>query len=315
MLMKSGIVDLLICPACLPEEVRLSLDVHESDEVDVIGGELRCGQCLTVYPIAGGIAILRPHQPSPVPGTNSKYEEPEVVSSYLWSHYADLWGDSEVTRAYPEWAEQILPGTGFAVDTGCAVGRFTFELNRKFDFAVGIDSSRSLLTQARKLLLERHLNFHLKQEGHVFERRSIELPEHWDTSRIEFIVADAQALPFRSNLFSCVASLNLVDKLPKPLVHLRELFRAAKVTEAQLLFSDPFSWSEAYAKAEDWLGGLDCGTGAGRGLDNVRAILEGQIGAISPPWTIEKGGEVWWKIRNHSNHFELIRSCFIKARR
>jgi uncharacterized protein YbaR (Trm112 family) len=84
--MKSAIAEILVCPACLPEEVRLALDVHESEGGEVIGGELRCRQCLTVYPIAGGIAILYPHQPNPASGTNSKYEEPEVVSSYLWSH-------------------------------------------------------------------------------------------------------------------------------------------------------------------------------------------------------------------------------------
>jgi len=126
-------------------------------------------------------------------------------------------------------------------------------------------------------------------------------------------VADAQALPFRSHCFSCVASLNLVDKLPKPLLHLNEMSRAAMRTGAQLLFSDPFSWSVAYAKEEDWLGGRDSGAYAGEGLDNVQAILEGQAREIDPPWTAENRGEVWWKIRNHRHHFELIRSCFIKA--
>jgi hypothetical protein len=110
-----------------------------------------------------------------------------------------------------------------------------------------------------------------------------------------------------------VASLNLVDKLPKPLLHLNEMSRAAMHTGAQLLFSDPFSWSAAYTKEEDWLGGRDSGAYAGEGLDNVQAILEGQAREIDPPWTAENRGEVWWKIRNHRHHFELIRSCIIKA--
>ncbi len=311
--MKSHVTDFLICPACLPKEMRLTLDVRESHGIEVISGVLKCPQCLSNYAIVGGIANLDPQQRDLTAETKSKYEESEVVSSYLWSHYADLFGDEEVTGAYPEWAEQIVTETGFALDAGCAVGRFTFELSRKFDFAVGIDSSRSFIAQARKLLLERRLDFNLKREGNLREKRAIKLPESWDETKVEYIVADAQALPFRSHCFSCVASLNLVDKLPKPLLHLKEMSRAAMRTGAQLLFSDPFSWSVAYTQEEDWLGGRDSGAYAGEGLDNVQAILEGEASEIDPPWTIENRGEVWWKIRNHRHHFELIRSCFIKA--
>jgi hypothetical protein len=45
----------------------------------------------------------------------------------------------------------------------------------------------------------------------------------------------------------------------------------------------------------------------------LQAILEGRTGEISPPWMVQKRGNVWWKIRNHRNHFELIRSCFLKV--
>ena len=313
--MNSRITEFLICPACLPGEMKLVPDAQESRGDEVIRGLLRCPECLTLYPIADGIAILDPHRRDRAPRTASKYEDPETASAYLWSHYGDTLGDEEVTRAYSEWAEQIVPGAGVALDAGCAVGRFTFELSRKCDFAIGIDSSIGLLRQARKLLFEHHLDFSLKEEGHLYQKRTIKLPRNWDSSRVEFIVADAQALPFPSNFFSCVASLNMVDKLPNPLVHLKELCRAAKTSGAQLLFSDPFSWSTECAKAEDWLGGRDCGIYAGSGLDNVQAILEGKACAIARPWTIEKRRAVWWKIRNHRNHFELIRSWFIKASR
>jgi SAM-dependent methyltransferase len=313
--MKSHIAGFLICPACLPKEMGLTLDVHESYGTEVVRGALKCSQCLSTYPIDAGIASLHPQQHTLTQETPSRYENPEVVSSYLWSHYADLCDDAEVTRAYAEWAEQIAIGSGLALDAGCAVGRFTFELSRKFDFALGIDSSPSFIAQARKLLCERHSDFSLKQEGHIWEDRTIRLPEIWDGSKVEFIVADAQALPFRSDFFSCVASLNLVDKLPRPLLHLQEMSRAAMRAGAQLLFSDPFSWSVDYAKEEDWLGGRDSGAYAGSGRDNVQAILEGQTSAISTPWTVQKRGDVWWKIRSHRRHFELIRSCFIKAAR
>lgn len=37
--------------------------------------------------------------------------------------------------------------------------------------------------------------------------------------------------------------------------------------------------------------------------------------ALLPPWNVDQEGSVWWKIRNHRNHFELIHSEFIGATR
>jgi SAM-dependent methyltransferase len=313
--MKNHVADYLICPDCLPEQRRLALDAHESHGTEVVTGVLRCLQCRADYPITGGIAILLPREHDLSQGTKSKYEEPEVVSSYLWSHYADLFSDEEAASPYSEWAAQLLSSEGFALDAGCAVGRFTFELSRKCDFAIGFDYSRSFVTQARKLLIDHRLDFDLKLEGHLSERRTIKLREAWDGSKIEFIVADAQALPFPDDSFSLVASLNLLDKLSKPLTHLKEMSRTANKAGAQILVSDPFSWSTEYTKEEDWLGGSDRGEYTGRGLDNVQTILEDRSGGLSSPWTVEQRGAVWWKIRNHDNHFELIQSRFIKAHR
>jgi SAM-dependent methyltransferase len=146
-------------------------------------------------------------------------------------------------------------------------------------------------------------------------QETLTFPEDWNTDNIEFIVGDAQALPFRSGAFSGLSSLNVVDKVPKPLVHLLEINRVARTIDAQFLFSDPFSWSTEVAPEEDWLGGKPDGQFAGRGKNNIMALLEGKMAGLSPVWHVEAHGHMWWKIRTHSNHFEMIRSCFIKASR
>jgi SAM-dependent methyltransferase len=311
--MKSHLEDFLICPACLPEEISLALVRQEGDDVEVITGLLRCSRCLANYKIVDGLAVLLPQGGELASPARSKYEEPEVVSSYLWSHYADLWSDAEASRAYVHWAEELVPAGGLALDAGCAVGRFTFELGQRHDFAIGFDSSRSLASVARRLLVGKRLDFTTKQEGYMIEGQTIIVPDSWDTSKVEFVVADAQALPFRRNTFACVVSLNLVDKIPRPLLHLQEMSRTAKETGAQFLFSDPFSWSTAYARETDWLGGSRHGAWTGSALENVQAILEGRTGVVSPPWTVQRQGNVRWKIRNHRNHFELIRSQFLRC--
>jgi len=311
--MKQIVADYFKCPACMPREVDLALRVMEVHGGDVITGYLECSLCNTRYPIADGIACLLPQALRSDEIAPSKYERPDVLSSYLWSHYADLFGDPQATAAYGQWASQLQPSAGIALDAGCAVGRFTFELSCLNDFAIGFDSSRSFILTARELLIRRSIDFKMTEEGRIQKDCTIALPSHWDSDRVELIVADAHALPFGAALFSSIASLNLVDKLPVPLLHLKELNRVSRDRNAQFLFSDPFSWSTEITEEKDWLGGLDTGNYAGNGIDNTASLLEGSGGELLPPWSIQNRGSVWWKIRNHRNHFELIRSCFLKA--
>ena len=157
------------------------------------------------------------------------------------------------------------------------------------------------------------IEFSLCTEGSLSEHKSVKLPNEWNSERVEFIVGDIQHLPFRKDTFSCTSSLNLVDRIPMPIKHLEEINRVSKGKNAQFLFSDPFSWSTDIASKNEWLGGTLEGPFPGKGLDNIKSLLTGEGGRILPAWHIEKTGSVWWKIRNHQNHFELIRSCFLKA--
>jgi len=245
----------------------------------------------------------------------ARYEKATIVSSYLWSHFADLARDPDADPAYRRWSELLEESGGFALDAGCSVGRFTFEMARKAKCAIGVDTSRAFVHAARCIMRRRRLEADITVEGLLTEPLRFEMPEDWDTERVEFIVADALALPFPAGCFTTAATLNLVDKVPDPLAHLREMDRVTRDAGAHLLFSDPFSWSEDCSERQKWLGGTVEGPFAGRGAQHVRNLLQGENGHLKPPWNIDREGEVWWKIRNHKNHFELIRSCYIKASR
>jgi len=309
--MKRQLVSRLICPTCLPREYALQLEVGSAEGEDVVDGVLACCQCGSRFPILEGIAFLDPgrQDESPV----NRYEQEEVVSSYLWSHYGDLLGDEQSTEAYRQWAGLMEPHGGLALDLGGAVGRFTFEMSSKCDLAVGVDRSLAFIKAARRLMREGELRFTLKDEGLLGHEVVIRRPAQWQPGRVEFIVADAQRLPFAAHTATSVASLNLVDKLPFPAVHLSEINRVAGGAGSQLLLSDPFSWSPEAAEVDQWLGGKSDGPYAGKGLDNIEAILRHGHGGVTPGWQVTRRDHVWWKIRSHSNHYELIRSCFIKA--
>lgn len=311
--MKTILLDLLICPACLPEEKGLACNVMERDDEDILSGSLECGKCGVEFRIEDGIAFFSDDFSADNSRSSQRYETANLVSSYLWSHYADILNDADASSAYREWAELIHPGTGLALDAGCSVGRFTFELSKKSNFAIGVDRSRSFVKAARKLMKDREIGFDFQEEGNIKAKGIIRLPKTWNSENVEFIVGDALRLPFPSHLFPTIASLNLLDKVSFPFKHLMEMNRIATNEGAQFLFSDPFSWSSDIAEEKYWLGGTEKGKYSGRGIDNVRSVLRGQNGEVSPCWTIEDEGGIWWKIRNHRNHFELIRSCFIKA--
>lgn len=312
--MKKPLLEMLVCPVCLPDEIELKAVIAQQHQGDITEGVLTCPKCGGAHPIREGIAFLDP-SPQTEAKAASKYETAPVVSSYLWSHYGDILGDPEASWAYAEWAGLVSGGPGVALDIGSAVGRFTFEMSRKRDFVVGIDNSVAFIRAARELMVRGRKPMALLQEGLLTREETVVLPETWQIDKVEFIVGDALALPFRSKSFSALASLNIADKVPLPLKHLQEVNRVAREKEVQFVLSDPFSWSTEVAREEDWLGGKDSGPYAGRGIDNIIALLQGKDRRLLPAWRIARQGHVWWKIRTHANHFELIRSCFVKAER
>lgn len=310
--MDSKLLDLLICPACLPAEKPLRPAALTQAGGDVQAGRLECPACNRHYPIEKGVAILLPEPMTADQRATDRYESPAAVASYLWSHFGDLLGDPEATDAYARWAALVAGVSGTALDAGCAVGRLTFELSRHCELAVGVDRSLAFIRIARRLKEEGRFAFRLPLEGRLSERKTVVVPADWPRERCEFLVADAQALPFPRGIFQGGCSLNLVDKLPRPRRHLEELNRIALPAGARLLFADPFSWSAAAAPAAEWLGGTTRGPFAGSGRENVHRFLET---VLSPPWRVTRADAVWWKLRSHRNHFELIRSLTLLAER
>jgi len=79
------------------------------------------------------------------------------------------------------------------------------------------------------------------------------------------------------------------------------------------LFSDPFSWDEAFSAPERWLGGGNNGSSpySKRGIDTMRRLFAGEFGVFDPPLEIASQGDVFWKIRKTENLWEHITSQFL----
>lgn len=313
--MKQFLLPHLICPACLPAEMSLEVTAKRLEGDDIITGELYCKKCRRKFPIKDGIATLLPEPNEYSSGGQLRYEEGEVANQYLWSQYSDLTEDSEINSANAAWVECLAEKATASFDAGCAVGRLTFEMAARSGWAVGCDLSPSFIRTARRLTHERQCSFSLPLEGNLREKFQCQLPAHWRFDNVEFVVANAQALPFSRGTFQQISSLNLLDRVSYPLAHLYEMNRVARPADAAFLFADPFSWSVSAAPEDKWLGGTATGPYAGRGLDNVRSLLTGKDNILTPPWSIEREGSNIWMMRSHVNHHELIRSRFLLTRR
>jgi SAM-dependent methyltransferase/uncharacterized protein YbaR (Trm112 family) len=79
---------------------------------------------------------------------------------------------------------------GIALDLGCALGLSTYELSKKFSFAIGVDASFSFILEAKRRSLESGI------------------------TNTEFFVADILNLPFNTQKFDLVFGLNILEFLP-----------------------------------------------------------------------------------------------------
>jgi SAM-dependent methyltransferase/uncharacterized protein YbaR (Trm112 family) len=313
--MKKWLSEKLICPECIPEEMPLDLDISEEQDGDVIEGRLTCSDCGRAYSIQKGIAVILPEKSLSILSNGTGYNSKGMLSAYLWSHFCDFFNDPDATDAYRIWSAYFKGTNGYALDIGCAVGRLSFEMSKTYSHVIGIDTSRTFIEKARELLINRKLDFDLVIEGHLAERRSCDLDDQWNYDNMEFMVADALALPFPKSLFSTVSSVNILEKVPDPLLHLAEANRVLRGKDSMFLFSDPFSWDESVMDSELWLGGKPDGQYKGRGMSNIHRILSDGDGIFDPPLEIIEKKDIAWKIRKTANLWEHINSQSIVATR
>ncbi len=314
--MKKWLIGALICPQCRDSDIVLEPDIHTETDDEIIEGRLVCPQCRQAYEIHEGIAVVVPEQTLPMIQDATGYNSFSMLSSYLWSHYSEFFNGPDATDAYQRWARTFdSQRSGWALDIGCAVGRLTFEMTKTHDRAVGLDTSISFVRAARGLADRRRLAFDLIMEGQITEKRACDLDPAFGFDQAEFIVADAMALPFPSRRFATVSSVNILEKVPDPLLHLAEANRVMHEKKARFLFSDPFSWDETVNSPALWLGGTNEGAFNGFGMDNICKLFQDPESVFSPGFTIQDKGQVLWKIRKTRNLWEHITSQFVVAER
>ena len=319
-------------------------EVLKSDGDFVLEGFLVCSnsQCRFSYPILKGVPVIlkdlkgwlyfEQSKLSDVAGDTDEmreylaglnlnetqgYAERSLLSVYMDFHYGtpddipaafESFGDPKtfwkklVEKAQPEKGSKYL----FALDLGCSVGRYTFELARFSNLAVGIDLKFNALSYAARFQRAQEVSYERKRHGRYFEKiQSAYSP----AQNVLFIAADALDPPFCAETFDFVASLNLLDNVRLPLVLIGQMDALLK-QGGNLVIGSPYEWRADLCEPSEWLDTYELD---GPGM--VRNILQGKVfGEMGLKYDmVQEIMDVPWMLRHHKRHWSLFLIHLLKA--
>jgi putative 4-mercaptohistidine N1-methyltranferase len=229
------------------------------------------------------------------------YESASMIGKYMLMH----WGtdaqqhDRQVTQqiALPQVVHLPLEcarlavgharSFGSALDLGCAVGRSTFELARRFSRVCGVDYSHEFIAAASALQECGELAYRHHISGDDYQECIASVDPAINRSRVCFEQGDACALAPEHAGYDAVLLANVLCRLPDPMACLNRLPQLVN-PGGVLVMTTPLSWLEDYTPRSRWL----------RGLEDVEAAL--------PDFTRELTSELPFLIREHRRKYEYI---------
>lgn len=251
------------------------------------------------------------------------YESQRYLHEYLLFHYGqpkDLCPFGFISQDLLRFHERIrdeclLPvshtGHTRALDIGCAVGRFTFELSRVAGEVIGIDNSKRFILAARDIAKRGAAELRIHESGPQFSTRRVALPRGVSPGKVRFHVGDAQKLGLIAtrtrakgrgvytasmSSFEIIAAINLICRLPSPAAFLRQLPDWVS-SEGQLLIASPFSWLKEYSSRRQWLTPSDIEK------------------ALAPHFRLRQRRDIPFVIREHRRKYQLVVSEVLTFKR
>jgi SAM-dependent methyltransferase len=228
------------------------------------------------------------------------YETARYLHEYLLLHYGASKAicpfsfiPRELLRFHERLREEcLLPVRSHdqsrALDLGCAVGRFTFELGRVVDRVLGVDNSKCFIRAARRMMKSHRCAVQVSESGAHFTARKLVLPKPLRQGNVEFQVGDALDLAaFPARAFQVVSAINLIDRLPRPRQFLQQAVRLV-APGGQLLIASPFTWLSEYTPSQEWLTS-----------QQVRSLLR-------PDFRLARQGDLPFLIREHRRKYQLV---------
>jgi putative 4-mercaptohistidine N1-methyltranferase len=172
-----------------------------------------------------------------------------------------------------------------ALDLGCALGRSSLELARRFNEVIAIDFSARFIEAARTMQRDGAMTIRAPREGIATDAFHLQLPADLPRDRVRFEQGDACALRAGLGLFDLVLMANLIDRLPEPARCLAQL-PSLVAPGGALIITSPYTWLEEYTPRDKW---LDQGQGT------LAALRE----KLTPAFTLVTNFNLPMVIRDH----------------
>ncbi len=192
---------------------------------------------------------------------SNNYENDTQISQYLEFG----WGDDYFNiKNYPATCAKICFGhlkrgqRKRALDIGCATGRSTFELARKFDEVTGVDFSARFISLGTKLSQDKRVRYKIVTEGELFEYKEIDIKNYGfqnEAKKVKFWQGDACNLKPVFSGYDLIFAGNLLDRLYNPVGFLKDVDKRLN-HDGLLVLSSPYSWSEEFTPRDKWIGGF-----------------------------------------------------------
>jgi 5-histidylcysteine sulfoxide synthase/putative 4-mercaptohistidine N1-methyltranferase len=225
---------------------------------------------------------------TPVKVREAVYETDALVSQYCESHYGKDYFD---VPNFPKQSAEIcirhMQGRPMrrALDLGCATGRSTFELAKKFDFVTGLDFSARFIKIADDLIKKGIVRYILPEEGDLVSYHEVSIDDFGFrdlVNKVEFFQADAVNLKPQFTNYDLIFAGNLIDRLYDPGKFL-DMIHERLNPGGLLVIASPYTWLAEYTKREKWLGGYKENGEPVTTLDGLHRHLDKHFKRIAEP--------------------------------
>jgi SAM-dependent methyltransferase/uncharacterized protein YbaR (Trm112 family) len=249
----------------------------------------------------------------------SFHAEKSLISSYMNLHYGTF---DDSAAPFTTWIDpkpfwEKVDGIAKpeddqtyhrSLDLGCSVGRYTFDLARFSELAIGIDLKFSAVSAAALFHRSKKIFYERRKYGRCFEK--IET-SHSPPQNVLFLVADALDPPFRAETFDLVAALNLIDNVKLPLVLIGQMDALLK-QDGSLILGAPYEWQNDICDPEEWLEADEMDS-----PEMLQRILEGKlIPQMGLKYEVLKNiSDIPWPMRHHVRHYSMFLVHLLKARK
>jgi 5-histidylcysteine sulfoxide synthase/putative 4-mercaptohistidine N1-methyltranferase len=227
----------------------------------------------------------------------SNYETDKLLSEYAEFHYGDSYLDvPNFPKALAEIAIAAMGDQpmGRALDIGCAVGRSSFDLAKRFDHVTGIDFSARLINLGVQLQRQGVIRYSIVDEGELAlykERRLTDFSDQAAAEKIEFMQGDACNLKEHYKGYDLVLAANLIDRLYQPSLFL-ETIQERMNAGGILMITSPYTWLEEHTDKGNWVGGRKVDGENVSTFEGLKAMLAPHFdlvqGPISVPFVIRE---------------------------